>query len=136
VESGMHLAACVLYIDMNMVRAGAVDRPSEWDHSGFHEIRGGIPRVPLINRKRLSTLLGLTSESELCDAHIAWHASSIVHSVRQRNEVLSSAFAVGSRSFVQEFQRRLGARGLRCETLIGDDYSALHGRCHKPVGPV
>lgn len=133
VESGTHLASCVLYIDMNMVRAGVVEKPSEWDHSGFHEIRGSASRIALIDRKRLSELLGLTSESDLPDAHTAWHGSSLANRARERNEVWSSAFAVGSRSFVREFQHRLGARGLRCEAKAGKDYSALHGRFHKPA---
>jgi len=136
VESGRHLVSCLLYIDMNMVRAGVVDRPSEWDHSGFHEIRGRVSRIALIDRKRLSALLGFTSEGDLRDAHIAWHDSSMADRARQRDKVWSSAFAVGSRSFVQEFQQRLGGRGLRCDAMIGEDYSALHGRFHKPADPV
>jgi len=30
VESGDHLARCMVYIDTNMVRAGAVNHPSMW----------------------------------------------------------------------------------------------------------
>jgi len=30
VESGDHLARCMVYIDINMVRAGVVDHPSQW----------------------------------------------------------------------------------------------------------
>ena len=30
VESGKHLFQCLVYIDLNMVRAGVVDHPSEW----------------------------------------------------------------------------------------------------------
>jgi putative transposase len=45
VESGEHLARCLVYIDVNMVRAGAVDHPARWKHSGYHEIhpQDGIP---------------------------------------------------------------------------------------------
>lgn len=132
VETGIHLASCVVYIDMNMVRAGVVDRPSEWDHSGFHEIRGAVSRIALIDRKRLATLLGLTSEAELREAHKAWHSSHLGASAKWRDDVWSSAFAVGSQSFVDKFKRQLGARGLRCEAMSGENYSALHGRYHRP----
>jgi len=35
IESGEHLLCCLVYMDMNMVRAGAVSHPSEWQHSGL-----------------------------------------------------------------------------------------------------
>ncbi|MGE4344011.1 MAG: hypothetical protein AB7F20_06950 [Geoalkalibacter sp.] len=30
IESGEHLLRCLVYIDLNMVRAGAVSHPQEW----------------------------------------------------------------------------------------------------------
>ncbi len=30
IESDRHLAQCIVYIDLNMVRAGVVNHPSEW----------------------------------------------------------------------------------------------------------
>jgi len=35
IEDGEHLLRCIVYIDMNMVRAGAVDHPEQWIHSGY-----------------------------------------------------------------------------------------------------
>ncbi len=34
IESGEHLLRCLVYMDMNMVRAGVVPHPSQWQHSG------------------------------------------------------------------------------------------------------
>ena len=34
-----HLSKCMVYIDMNMVRAGVVNHPSEWFFSGYNEIQ-------------------------------------------------------------------------------------------------
>ena len=39
VESGEHLARCLVYIDMNMVRAGVVEHPRQWEFCGYIEIR-------------------------------------------------------------------------------------------------
>jgi putative transposase len=44
VESGDHLARCMVYIDTNMVRAGVVSHRSMWPFSGFNEIQE--PRRP------------------------------------------------------------------------------------------
>ncbi|MCK5255634.1 MAG: hypothetical protein KAQ81_06395, partial [Deltaproteobacteria bacterium] len=38
VENGSHLIKCLVYIDLNMVRAGVVQHPSEWPFSGYNEI--------------------------------------------------------------------------------------------------
>jgi REP element-mobilizing transposase RayT len=39
IESGEHLLRCVVYIDLNMVRAGVVAHPQEWAHGGYRERR-------------------------------------------------------------------------------------------------
>jgi REP element-mobilizing transposase RayT len=39
VEADEHLHRCLVYIDMNMARAGVVDHPLKWAHSGCHEIQ-------------------------------------------------------------------------------------------------
>ncbi|WP_155326107.1 transposase [Desulfosarcina ovata] len=48
IESGEHLWRCMVYIDLNMVRAGVVSHPSEWKWSGFHEIQSPKTRYRLI----------------------------------------------------------------------------------------
>ena len=62
VESGEHLARCMLYIDMNMIRAGVVKRPEEWEWCGYHEIAQPPHRYARIDRNRLALLLDLPNE--------------------------------------------------------------------------
>ena len=38
IESGDHLWRCLVYVNLNMVRAGVVDHPSKWKWNGYHEI--------------------------------------------------------------------------------------------------
>lgn len=40
IEAGAHLWRCLRYIDLNMVRAGAVRHPSEWAWTGWLELMG------------------------------------------------------------------------------------------------
>ena len=42
IETGEHLQQCLLYLDLNMVQAGAVKHPEEWSHGGSQEIQGKI----------------------------------------------------------------------------------------------
>ena len=39
IETGEHLLRCMVYIDLNMVRARVVDHPSKWSHGGYNEIQ-------------------------------------------------------------------------------------------------
>ncbi len=44
VDSGVYLARCVVYVDLNMVRAGAVSHPRDWRWCGYHELSGSRRR--------------------------------------------------------------------------------------------
>ncbi len=49
VQKGIHLIICLVYIDLNMVRAGVVKEPSEWSFGGYSEIREPRERYGLID---------------------------------------------------------------------------------------
>ena len=72
VESGDHLARCMVYIDTNMVRAGVVDHPSMWPYGGFNEIQEPRRRNVLIDYDRLQRLLGADSYDQVRSSHRGW----------------------------------------------------------------
>ena len=49
IEKGEHLLRCIVYIDMNMVRAGVVDHPQDWVHGGYVEIQSPRRKCILID---------------------------------------------------------------------------------------
>ena len=49
VEGGVHFLRCLVYIDLNMVRAGVVDHPAWWLFSGYNEIQKPGRKNVLIN---------------------------------------------------------------------------------------
>jgi len=65
VESGEHLARCVVYIDLNMVRAGVVRHPGEWKAGGYREIQVAPERYRIVNRAELAEVLGIEEPSRL-----------------------------------------------------------------------
>ncbi|MFP4242451.1 MAG: transposase [Chitinispirillaceae bacterium] len=69
VESGTHLLRCLVYIDLNMVRAGAVNRPEEWHDCGYNEIQNERVRDGLIDKRRLAMLLGCADLESLRKLH-------------------------------------------------------------------
>ena len=72
VSSDRHLIQCIAYIDLNMVRAGVVNHPSEWKFGGYNEIQNPKQRYSLINRHRLTALLGVRDNDQLSEYHRNW----------------------------------------------------------------
>lgn len=130
VETGEHLIRCLTYIDLNMVRAGVVPHPRDWPTGGYHEIQRPRLRKRIIDRAALAGLVGLSSESELAQAHQEWLAESLRNSP-QRDPRWSEALAVGDRGFVEMVRLDLGRLASR-RRIDQDDGSCL---LHEPPGP-
>ena len=47
IQARDYLHQCVAYIDLNMMRAGVVKHPREWEHSGYREIHKPPSRYPV-----------------------------------------------------------------------------------------
>ena len=58
VETGEHLARCLTYVDLNMVRAGVAAHPAAWESAGYHEIQSPPARFRIIDRSALADTLG------------------------------------------------------------------------------
>ncbi|PCJ52110.1 MAG: transposase, partial [Planctomycetota bacterium] len=49
VQDSGHFIRCMAYIDLNMVRAGVVNHPADWEFGGYHEIRKPKSRYKIID---------------------------------------------------------------------------------------
>ena len=65
VERGDYLVRCLVYIDLNMVRAGVVQHPSEWDCCGYAEIQEPPLRYAIIDRERLAYCCEMSDSRKL-----------------------------------------------------------------------
>jgi len=119
VDTEEHLARCVVYIDLNMVRAGVVRHPRDWGEGGYHEIQRARSKYRIIERAVLSELLGVAAE-RLAGVHEQWIESALASARRVREPQWSEAIAVGRRAFVEEIQRQLGVRA-RYRQIDGAD---------------
>jgi putative transposase len=76
---------CLLYIDLNMVMAGAVTHPAEWAHCGYQVLQSLRKRNTIIDRSELTGLVGvLSGDLERC--HGQWIEDAITRDrqVRQK----------------------------------------------------
>ena len=110
VESGEHLARCLVYIDTKMVRAGVVSHPSKWPFSGYNEIQKPRMKNVLTDYERLQGLLGASTYDQLRRNHKGWVEEQLSDGKKERQELWTGSIAVGSKSFVENVKARLGFR--------------------------
>jgi REP element-mobilizing transposase RayT len=111
IESGEHLWRCLVYVDLNMVRAGVMDHPCQWKWSGYHEIQKAKIRYRLIDHSRLLQFLNTDTQETLARAHKNWIESQL-NAGPERQEHFSKSIAVGSKPFIQKVQQALGTLGI------------------------
>jgi putative transposase len=119
VENGDHLARCLVYIDTNMVRAGAVIHPDQWLHCGYHEIQEPRRKNVLIDYERLKDLIGTRSYDRLREIHRQWVNEYLNQTEKTREEEWSRSIAVGSQPFVDNVKDLLGSRAKGREIIKG-----------------
>jgi len=111
VESDDHLFRCLVYIDLNMVRAGVVRHPRQWPHCGYHEIQHPANRYRIVDCVTLLEVCGLQSLAELRSMHANWISAELKKDAsRQRDPKWTESIAVGQREFVENIRHRLGHR--------------------------
>lgn len=110
IDGGEHLWNCVKYIDLNMVRAGAVEHPRDWPWTGYQELMGLRKRYRLLQVPRLLELLrdqGLESFR----VNYAWDIEqAIAQRKLSREPKWTESMAVGGEEYVREVSHRIRNR--------------------------
>ena len=122
IEMGEHLVRCLVYIDLNMVRAGVVEHPSEWGFCAYNEILAPRQRYAMIDYDGLRDLLNLDSMDDLAVAYRGWIEESLSGGNSVRDGKWTESVAVGSEKFVTATKESLGDKG-EGRAVIGGDGS-------------
>jgi putative transposase len=113
VEEDLHLSQCMVYVDLNMVRAGVVTHPSEWPFCGYHEIQNQRKRYSLIDYDGLIDLFRIGSREEFKKTYQGWVAEALdKESCRERDSRWTESIAVGSEGFVRDVKEKLGPKAM------------------------
>lgn len=121
VEAGSHLAQCMVYVDLNMVRAGVVRHPSDWPFCGYDEILNPRRRYSLIDHESLIDLFDIGSMAELNKTYRGWVEEALEKEGREREPQWTESIAVGSETFVRDTKETLGIRA------AGRDVKGVNG---------
>ena len=107
IQTGEYLQRCLVYIDLNMIKAGVVDHPSQWGEGGYCELQNPVERYRIIDRKKLFTLLGFESDEEFQEAHRYWVNDALKNPQSRWETPFSQNIAVGSVEFVNSVAQKL-----------------------------
>jgi putative transposase len=125
VATDEHLIQCLVYIDLNMVRAGVVKHPCEWAESGYGELQNPPKRYAVIDT---SALLALTDFHDLTHfqyEHTSWVHASLGSEGHRRDACWSESLAVGSREFVTLMRANLGGKACARQVTEQEDTFTL-----------
>lgn len=100
IQNDVHLLNCLRYIDLNMVRAGAVDHPDNWRWCGYDELTGQRKRYRLLDTTRLAQSLNLNDETDLARIHEEGINELIALDTLKRESIWTEALAVGQQDFI------------------------------------
>jgi len=100
IQNNKQLVKCMVYIDLNMVRAGVVKHPEEWVHSGFNEIQNPPKRYGLIDLKSLTHLTKIKDYDSLKALHRKWIEDALKKNNLFRESKWTESIAVGDKLFI------------------------------------
>ena len=120
VEAGDHLARCLVYIDLNMVRAGVISHPAKWKHGGYQEIQTPPSRYSIINRVKLRELLAISSDQALIVTYQKWVEDALKAENTQRKGYWTDNLAVGSSNYVYRVKEAMGIKA-RKRQIVGEE---------------
>jgi len=106
VSTDQHLFQCLVYIDLNMVRAGVVSHPSEWSVCGYNEIQKPPLRYLIIDHDAMCALGGFGDMSAFRRQHLTWITDALNDDNLFRESKWTEAVAVGPDPFTSKFQDR------------------------------
>ena len=101
IEEGPHLWNAMVYIDLNMVRAGVVSHPAQWPWCSYGEWFGSRRRYGVVDRKESLRVLGGVSWDEFRTNYEALIQGRLDKDAMRREPHWTESIAVGSRAFVE-----------------------------------
>jgi putative transposase len=105
-----HLVQCLVYIDLNMVRAGVVSHPEDWLESGYSELMSKRQRYRVTDLPVLMELLDIHDYDQLVVQRKEWIDQALADGMcdEGKDPRWTGGLAVGSQEFVESVQLGLG----------------------------
>ena len=72
IQSDEHLAKCMVYIDLNIVRAGVMKHPGAYKYCGYNDIQNPQRRYRVIDLKAIKAHFSITGDRKFQKTHREW----------------------------------------------------------------
>ena len=108
IESDQHFYQCMVYIDLNMVRAGEVKHPSEWPFCGYNELMQNPQRYRLIDINTVMNLIGIYNLAAFKSFYSDCIESTLASDKMKRDIRWTESIAVGTEAFIKNVHTQLG----------------------------
>ncbi len=102
IQDGRHLFNCLCYVDLNMVRAGAVSHPTEWNWCGYNELIGKRARFRILDTDRLLESLEIDDLQKFRTNYIDAINRRLANHNNTREAHWTESLAVGSKGFTEQ----------------------------------
>jgi len=120
-----HLIRCMVYIDLNMVRAGVVKHPEDWPFGGYRHILEPPKRYRLTNDKKLMELMNVKEFDRLRETYRNWVDSAIMRGDIKRQPQWTRSIAVGDKVYVGKVKNRMGYKAIGRKVVENGDSFVL-----------
>ncbi|MDT8398341.1 MAG: transposase [Pseudomonadales bacterium] len=135
VATDEHFFQCLVYIDLNMVRAGVVGHPAQWPYGGYREIQRPPERYRIIDIAGLLDLAGVRDLATFQAQHRHWVQDALKRKQSKRDRRWTDSIAVGSASYIEKVKTSLGIAASHKPTIeqdsryfIKEDEGSYRGR--------
>ena len=129
VATDNHLIRCMIYIDLNMVRAGVVKHPEDWPFGGYRYILAYIMAPPeryrLTDNKKFMELMNIREIDRLRETYRNWIDSAIMRGDIKRQPLWTGSIAVGDKVYVEKVKDQMGYKAIGRKVVQNGDSFVL-----------
>lgn len=117
IDSGEYLWRCLRYIDLNMVRAGVVRSPEEWEWCGYQETVSLRKRYRVIDREALAEAMAPGHPwPQLVNQYADTVRQALQAKQLSREAYWTESLAVGGEAFIESIRPCIPNR-MKVETI-------------------
>ena len=120
-----HLIRCMVYIDLNMVRAGVVKHPEDWPFGGYRHILAPPKRYRLTDNKKFMELMNIREIGRLREAYRKRVDSAIMRGDIKRQPQWTESIAVGDKVYVEKVKDQMGYKAIGRKVVENGDSFVL-----------
>lgn len=125
VSTDDHLIRCMVYIDLNMVRAGVVKHPKDWSFGGYRYILAPPQRYQLTDNKKLMELMNIDEIDRFCETYRNWVDAAIMQGDLKRQPQWTESIAVGDKIYVEKVKDQMGYKAIGRKVVENRDLFVL-----------